>query len=82
MANFNVLICLSFVLHLSVSIVISQNEINSTHFYPIIFNGASVDDINEAKFIVQILHEERLVCAGSLVGPRTVVTAAHCVFNV
>jgi hypothetical protein len=42
-------------------------------------SGATADSADRFPFVVEIKYQDRLICSGTVLFPRIVVTAAHCV---
>ena len=41
-------------------------------------SGATADSADRFPFVVEVKYQDRLICSGTVLFPRIVVTAAHC----
>ena len=42
-------------------------------------SGATTDSGDRFPFVVEVKYQEKLICSGTVLFPRIVVTAAHCI---
>ena len=42
-------------------------------------SGAAADSGDRFPFVVEVKYQDELICSGTVLFPRIVVTAAHCV---
>ena len=42
-------------------------------------SGATVDSGDRFPFVVEVKYQDNLICSGTVLFPRIVVTAAHCI---
>ena len=42
-------------------------------------SGATTDSGDRFPFLVEVKYQEKLICSGTVLFPRIVVTAAHCI---